>query len=125
MIDQVGKRQQQRYITLPVTLPSTPTDVDSKNTKKKTASAKRKGENKRKVSDKTSKLEAAGMVLLDRFPSRRNYTFGRDRTIDAKKQDFPRDYKSCCLLFKHLKSCLLYTSPSPRDLSTSRMPSSA
>ena len=24
-----------------------------------------------------------------------------------------------------LKSCLLYTSPSPRDLSTSRMPSSA
>ena len=26
---------------------------------------------------------------------------------------------------KHLKICLLYTSPSPRDLSTSRMPSSA
>ena len=25
----------------------------------------------------------------------------------------------------HEKSCLLYTSPSPRDLSTSRMPSSA
>ena len=25
----------------------------------------------------------------------------------------------------HLKDCLLYTSPSPRDLSTSRMPSSA
>ena len=25
----------------------------------------------------------------------------------------------------HLKACLLYTSPSPRDLSTSRMPSSA
>ena len=25
----------------------------------------------------------------------------------------------------HIKSCLLYTSPSPRDLSTSRMPSSA
>ena len=28
-------------------------------------------------------------------------------------------------LFSHLYSCLLYTSPSPRDLSTSRMPSSA
>ena len=27
--------------------------------------------------------------------------------------------------FIHKKSCLLYTSPSPRDLSTSRMPSSA
>ena len=26
---------------------------------------------------------------------------------------------------KNLKDCLLYTSPSPRDLSTSRMPSSA
>ena len=26
---------------------------------------------------------------------------------------------------KHIRSCLLYTSPSPRDLSTSRMPSSA
>ena len=26
---------------------------------------------------------------------------------------------------KDVKSCLLYTSPSPRDLSTSRMPSSA
>ena len=27
--------------------------------------------------------------------------------------------------FRHSRSCLLYTSPSPRDLSTSRMPSSA
>ena len=29
------------------------------------------------------------------------------------------------LLLKNYKCCLLYTSPSPRDLSTSRMPSSA
>ena len=28
-------------------------------------------------------------------------------------------------MFTHTKDCLLYTSPSPRDLSTSRMPSSA
>ena len=28
-------------------------------------------------------------------------------------------------LSKQIKACLLYTSPSPRDLSTSRMPSSA
>ena len=28
-------------------------------------------------------------------------------------------------IFSKIKSCLLYTSPSPRDLSTSRMPSSA
>eukprot|EP00831_Metopus_contortus_P010586 TRINITY_DN14128_c0_g1_i1.p1 TRINITY_DN14128_c0_g1~~TRINITY_DN14128_c0_g1_i1.p1 ORF type:complete len:157 (+),score=35.91 TRINITY_DN14128_c0_g1_i1:97-567(+) len=32
------------------------------------------------------------------------------------------DKSECC---KMLQSCLLYTSPSPRDLSTSRMPSSA
>ena len=30
-----------------------------------------------------------------------------------------------CELFEMLMACLLYTSPSPRDLSTSRMPSSA
>ena len=28
-------------------------------------------------------------------------------------------------IFTNINSCLLYTSPSPRDLSTSRMPSSA
>ena len=30
-----------------------------------------------------------------------------------------------CKAFGCLRSCLLYTSPSPRDLTTSRMPSSA
>ena len=29
------------------------------------------------------------------------------------------------IVFRHNDPCLLYTSPSPRDLSTSRMPSSA
>ena len=29
------------------------------------------------------------------------------------------------MLLRNFESCLLYTSPSPRDLSTSRMPSSA
>ena len=32
---------------------------------------------------------------------------------------------SCEMIVKLYRSCLLYTSPSPRDLSTSRMPSSA
>ena len=31
----------------------------------------------------------------------------------------------CSHVLEHLTDCLLYTSPSPRDLSTSRMPSSA
>ena len=34
-------------------------------------------------------------------------------------------YKSEHDLIKRYRDCLLYTSPSPRDLSTSRMPSSA
>ena len=29
------------------------------------------------------------------------------------------------IMEEHMRACLLYTSPSPRDLSTSRMPSSA
>ena len=36
-------------------------------------------------------------------------------TLTKVVDDFVKDYKAC----------LLYTSPSPRDLSTSRMPSSA
>ena len=35
-----------------------------------------------------------------------------------------RQFLPWCL-FQQLRPCLLYTSPSPRDLSTSRMPSSA
>ena len=34
-------------------------------------------------------------------------------------------YNSLMIYTKHNRYCLLYTSPSPRDLSTSRMPSSA
>ena len=33
--------------------------------------------------------------------------------------------EDCEKVSKHVSNCLLYTSPSPRDLSTSRMPSSA
>ena len=39
---------------------------------------------------------------------------------DSKDVTFQLDRGATCNLF-----CLLYTSPSPRDLSTSRMPSSA
>ena len=41
---------------------------------------------------------------------------------------FKRDYlaqKASAINCAELQACLLYTSPSPRDLSTSRMPSSA
>ena len=39
--------------------------------------------------------------------------------IDATGEPLPASTLEAC------KACLLYTSPSPRDLSTSRMPSSA
>ena len=36
-----------------------------------------------------------------------------------------REESGCLCIHRRSSSCLLYTSPSPRDLSTSRMPSSA
>ena len=41
------------------------------------------------------------------------------------KPELNVSYKPFVLLFDEYYTCLLYTSPSPRDLSTSRMPSSA
>ena len=36
-----------------------------------------------------------------------------------------KDFDELEITLKYFNDCLLYTSPSPRDLSTSRMPSSA
>ena len=44
--------------------------------------------------------------------------------VISHKQDM-RDKFESVIMFDKIKGCLLYTSPSPRDLSTSRMPSSA
>ena len=51
---------------------------------------------------------------------------GFDAGFDKKWQDFP-DYIIGITkeIWEDRQICLLYTSPSPRDLSTSRMPSSA
>ena len=49
--------------------------------------------------------------------------------INNHREIYPENVVSCFeilqLLVQHGCACLLYTSPSPRDLSTSRMPSSA
>ena len=47
--------------------------------------------------------------------------------IDEKLKVAKQTYHDCMAQLNHSDSndCLLYTSPSPRDLSTSRMPSSA
>ena len=43
----------------------------------------------------------------------------------AKEQDAARAHHVLAFISRLYEVCLLYTSPSPRDLSTSRMPSSA
>ena len=47
-----------------------------------------------------------------------------DAIIATGRSDYPNQVNNV-LGFPYIFSCLLYTSPSPRDLSTSRMPSSA
>ena len=52
----------------------------------------------------------------------------RDETREHRRFErsrFWRAWREWILLDTTQKACLLYTSPSPRDLSTSRMPSSA
>ena len=46
-------------------------------------------------------------------------------TTQMQSHHMHNEHKTINSLIEKLKSCLLYTSPSPRDLSTSRMPSSA
>ena len=47
------------------------------------------------------------------------------RIMEALEDDTNHSLEDSVNLQRDYKSCLLYTSPSPRDLSTSRMPSSA
>ena len=52
----------------------------------------------------------------------------KDKEIEKSLEAYREAAKADAWLFGDYdvyKSCLLYTSPSPRDLSTSRMPSSA
>ena len=50
---------------------------------------------------------------------------GETSHYDLVTQETFRAIGNLALEFPHIYICLLYTSPSPRDLSTSRMPSSA
>ena len=60
------------------------------------------------------KTPGVGVAWRISFPFR-----GKTRTVAANVQDFDQPNRL------EIFSCLLYTSPSPRDGATSRMPSSA
>ena len=49
----------------------------------------------------------------------------KDDILTGMEHVFERGFSEFARLVKQTSDCLLYTSPSPRDLSTSRMPSSA
>ena len=61
-------------------------------------------------------IEPLGFKLEDKYLKRAGLDYWPLVTVN-KYENFEK--------FLTSKSCLLYTSPSPRDLSTSRMPSSA
>ena len=58
---------------------------------------------------------------IDVIAGRRIY----DQLLNMKLEERPNSSGSFASMLRDFDSCLLYTSPSPRDLSTSRMPSSA
>ena len=53
------------------------------------------------------------------------YLSSGNRSIDKSSMQLPIESSLSFEFASNIKTCLLYTSPSPRDLSTSRMPSSA
>ena len=68
--------------------------------------------------------QAHGKQFKDKtYPRRYNFNFDENEPVEGPKSIFiPSASDEAVVLFN---GCLLYTSPSPRDLSTSRMPSSA
>ena len=70
--------------------------------------------------EKIDMLDFADIIAINKFDKRG----ALDALRDVKKQ-FRRNHNLWEIKDEDIPVCLLYTSPSPRDLSTSRMPSSA
>ena len=98
MMVTVGERQQERYLSFPVNITSSTTSSDKSNPTKPKATSKSKNKMKNTSSATEEddnvevrgsyKLLAGDQTILKGFPSRRNYTYGRDRSTDAKKKTF-------------------------------------
>ena len=82
----------------------------------------RDGENEYKINGKKVRLKDVRELFLDTGIGKEGYSLIGQGRIDEiiSSSNFERR-----ALFEEASGCLLYTSPSPRDLSTSRMPSSA
>ena len=65
------------------------------------------------------------IVLLDEVPHTDVTTFQEANTSLETSQYNPYDFDGDCIPDSLETTCLLYTSPSPRDATLSRMPSSA
>ena len=63
------------------------------------------------------------------YSSKKNVELVLAKIYDIDDEDIQKEYMSAfnkvVYLYDELKDCLLYTSPSPRDMTGSRMPSSA
>ena len=60
------------------------------------------------------------------FIDNKNYSFNKDQILKSiSKDDIDDAYNSISKWERYAPTCLLYTSPSPRDVLRSRMPSSA
>ena len=87
---------------------------------------------KKRSADGTVTLRQLTLKSLEIFPGLARYRDGFDAVLDCLARNYDRlPLEEITLSFRSTWEspsallCLLYTSPSPRDLSTSRMPSSA
>ena len=78
------------------------------------------------IEDIRINIDKIDIEILNLIEKRKNLV---DRVVKLKTKDEIVDQKRIDSILKKLdeeaKNCLLYTSPSPRDRSSSRMPSSA
>ena len=73
-------------------------------------------------SNTVTTLRCPASVCLQDSKNRENLQINRTATVQQYRYSSIEQFSSISTVYS---SCLLYTSPSPRDLSTSRMPSSA
>ena len=75
------------------------------------------------IAKQKAEVECISVQSLERIESKEGVIIFRDVPLLEAEYQASKNKLSQC--YKGVYICLLYTSPSPRDLSTSRMPSSA